>query len=236
MTFAEAKTAVLEGLKEQVSSRGLIPDNAALERWVNMANGAIWAGAIGQNPRAWILRSEAATWDPAQGYLTMDELVASLANPLGFPLGTPGVHHIRYLEYQDPTDSRWKPIVPFESEDTGLLEPVSRTFQPRIPSRWYVEGDLLYLSPPPDSGLAVRCRFVPLLPTLTAAGEWLLLGRHTTYHDLVVLKTLQLLWRKDEEKTTPWDTEVADGTRDFYHAIRRTQGMRTRRVRRVSHY
>lgn len=234
MTFLDAKNGVTEALKEQLSSRGLVPDTAALERWVNRANGNVWVWAVERNPRAWWVRSADLTFDPVVGSIPY----ADILNFGIDPPSEPAVYRIEKLWYFDTNDSKWKAMQPLESEDQPLYEPTQPALAPNPPkpTRWYVEGTSIFFTPVPTTSLQVRVTYIPVLQPMGLDSDWLLGGKHQAHHDLVIFKALQLLWKKDDAQATPWDSEVQDGFKDFLRTLRRTQGMRTRRVRRVSHY
>lgn len=232
MTLADLRAALLEASKEAISTRGLLPDQAAQDRWLNRANESIWVDAVERAPQLWRVRGGPYTVTKAAGNL-------AYSGASGLTGNTTTVYKVVEIRVQD-TDGSLKLILPLETaQDVGLYEvqpPAVPGPNNGLPSRWYIEGEAIWFSPVLQQDIVVYARYIPALPSMSATGDLALGGRLQNHHDLVVLKALQLLSKKDEEMATPWDSEVKSGYQSLYRTLRRTQGFSTRRTRKASHY
>lgn len=222
MTLGELRDEVRDAVLEKASDTGLIPDTASLDRWINRANRDVYRQAVEWNPTPWIERSADVAYAAPLSF-------AAIAGP-GKPVRS--VHLVRAKlgsDYYavDPLEEGALDFVGYEpaSGGGGLL-----------PSRWYVEGRALWLTPPPVGPTELRVSFVREAAAMAAPADPALGGVLGDHHDLVALTAAQLLYRKDEMLVTPWDKDVEKGLRDLRSALARNQGQRTRRVRAASHF
>jgi hypothetical protein len=222
-SLADARAEVLEALKEKVNAKGLVPSEAALDRWINRANRWAWNKGVQRNPDAWKTRAPPATFPSAAGVLALDQLCG---------VAPRSVHLLQVLD----GSNTWKTVDARESADRPTMDRAPTPPVTRIPYGWYTEGGNLYLTPVPQRDWQVRATFTGLLARLTNDADALLANRFGDHHDLVVYKTCQLMTHKGEGSKTPWDGEVDDSLRDFITALRRSQGQHSRRIRRTSHY
>lgn len=236
MTLEEIRTAVRDAVAERASDAGLISSEAELDRWINAANRTVFRKAIKKNADRWKERASDIAY-VAPGPLDFSVIAGGdplLAGPLAVAFGSSPVEHISLVRAKR-SDGNYYPVTPFEQgEDHAEIEPVTAT-SGSFPFRWYVEGEALWLSPPPVVDQTLEVTFVRSLAVL-AAGEHALAGRYPESHDVVVWKAAQLLYAKDEQRSTPWDAEWNESIRDLLASIARSQNQQTRRVRRRSHY
>lgn len=223
MNLSELRERTREVLAERATDRGLISDDAELDRWLNSANRSLFNEAVRWNPRPWIERTgDLAYTDP----LPFSSLLAA-------PASVKSIHRVAAKDGE-----AYYALTPAEE---GYLD--DSDVDPGLPvqtasdlTKWYVEGEDLRLYPPAAVGTYLRVWLVRELADMVDEGDLPLGGRFADHHDLVVWKAAQLLFRKDEVFVTPWDRELEDGRRALRSALARNQGQQTRRIRRASHF
>jgi hypothetical protein len=228
LNLAALRDAVRDAVMEKVTDLGLIPSDASLDRYINAANRAIFKEAAAWNPRPWFERSADIAY----------------ASPLPFSSLTPDSAPVRSVHLvRVKVANGYAPVTPLEEgeldfaeiEAGGAANPVLS--QNAIASRWFVEGQAIWLTPPPAGATVLGVSLVRAIGSMTdAVNHYALGGQLPDHHDLVVWKTAQLLYWKDEVLRTPWDAEIAEGLRALRKELARNQGQRTRRIRRASHF
>lgn len=213
----ETRDAVLE----KSSDRGLLPDDTSLDIYVNAANRSVFNQAVKWNPRPWMERSADLAY----------------ANPLPFS-GIAGAAPIKRIHLvRVKTGGGYAPVTPVEEGELDFADIEEGVTAASITSRWFVEGEALWLTPPPASAPQLRVSFVRAIGSMSDPNDHFALGgQMPDHHDVVVWKAAQLVYRKDEMLRTPWDVEVEDGLRALRSELARNQGQRTRRIRRASHF
>jgi hypothetical protein len=219
--LAFARDAVLE----KSTDLGLIPDDTSLKRYAHAAHQFVYEAAVKWNPRPWVERSNDVTYAHPLTFST-------LAGQNGKPIRS--IHLVRVS-----TGYGYAPVTPIDPGylDFADIEDGSVVVQgpTDLTSRWFVEGDKVWLTPPPATSPILRVSFVRHVGEIGDSAE-LLGGLFADHHSCVAFRTAQMLYRKDESLRTPWDEEVADRMRALRAALQRNEGQRTRRVRRQSHF
>lgn len=224
-TLTNLRTEVREAVFEKATDTGLITSDTMLDRWINRANQQVWLRGLLRNPRAWIERTAQFAF-PTTGSYALGSLVSpAVSDSLIW----------RLFSVESLESGVWKPLWAVEGNGDYLEfeEDSATTFDPT--RRWYIEGLSLRLTPLPSAALTLRARLARAPVDMTANDE-ALGGKYPEHHQLVALKAAQLLYRRDEEKTTPWDREVEGLTLTFTDALRRNQGGITRRINRRRAY
>lgn len=222
MNLATLRTRVRAAVLERATDVGLISGDPEANDWINAANRAVFNQAVEWNPRPWIERSGDVVY---AGPL----LLATLAG------GGAPVKSVHLLAVK--VGSGYEKITPSEEgylDDSGL-DPLLAVAS-ASPSRWFVEGQGIWLAPAPGAAPTLKAWFVRQLVDLAADVDVPLGGLFLDHHDLIVYKAAQLLYRKDEMILTPWDKDVDEGLRVLRSALARNQGQRTRRIRPASHF
>lgn len=221
MDLAALRTEVRRLVSERSSDKGLIPDVAALDGWINRANRQVYRKACEWSVAPFVARTGELPY--AGGGVAYSAIVAAPAV----------VRQVVLVKVKRGAD--FYRVEPYEAGylDHASLEPAPET---AAGIRWYVEGEKLLLTPEPAVVPTLRVHYLPEARDLTDANPAPLNGRVADAHDLIALVAAQLLFRKDEFQRTPWDQDVGDGYNDLRRALARSQGQRTRRIRRASHY
>lgn len=220
MTLTQLRAFIRSAVLEKATDTGLIPNDADLDLYGHAAHKAIYEEAVKANPVPWLERS----------------LELAYANPLplaalkGAGAAVRSVHLLRVK-----TGSGWAKVVPNEQGAIDFADIEEGASAAAITSRWFVEGQAIWLTPPPSDAAILAASFVREIGNVAAEAE-LLGGRLGDHHELVGFKGAQLIYRKDELLRTPWDQEIEDRLRAMRKALARNQGQRTRRIRRASHF
>lgn len=226
MTWTQLRDFIRSAVLEKTGDNGLIADSADLDRWANAGHRAIYNEAVLKNPVPWMERSADVAY----------------ANPLLFATIEGAGKKIRKVHLlRVKVGSGYAPVLPREEGELDFadIEEGTDITSNSLSSVWFVEGRNIWLTPPPNVPVTLRASFTRELgdlasPTNDAVD---LLGGHLgDHHELVGLKAAQLLYKKDEQLRTPWDTEVEDRLWALKRALGRNQGQRTRRIRRASHF
>jgi hypothetical protein len=223
-TLTTLQEHVRDLVAERASDKGLIESDAALTRWINRAARQVYRKALEWDAQAWVVRSGELSWQ-ATNTLTFAEII------------TGQTVLDRIVAVKVKRDGNFYAVDPY---DVGYLEHIYLEPDPgasTIPSfRWYVEAQELRFTPVPTGTQTLVVHYLPVLADMSQGTEEPLAGRLDAHHDLVALVAAQMLFRKDEWFATPWDADVKDGYDDLRRALTRTQGQRTRRIRRASHF
>jgi hypothetical protein len=223
--LTELRADVRSAILEKTSDVGLIPDDTDLDRWINAAIRAVYNVALKANPRPWMERSGDLEY----------------AAPLSYQAIGAGGEPVRKIYLcRAKAGAGWVKVDPLEEGELDFADLEDGVPGPAASSsRWMVEGQDFWLTPPPSGPAILRLSFVRELPALVVGAPpapLALGGRVLGHHDAVVWKAAQLIYAKDEVIQTPWDRHYAQAELELKRDLARNQGQRTRRIRRQSHF
>jgi hypothetical protein len=235
MTRTELIQAIRDIVNEKATDTGLVTE-AEIIRDANRANREVYKRCLEWNLDPWLERSENFAY-PVNGLsfaVVAGEVAPEFADDFSFAFSGSPIAKLGLVKIQEGAD--FYKIDPVDNAmDHADIEPAQGR-SPLSGTRWFVEGQRIWLTPPPAGSPTLKVWFARSLLDLGTPLDQPLAGRLMDHHDLVALVAAQMIFKKDEMLRTPVDTDVTEGFIDLRRALSRSSEQRTRRIRRSSHY